>query len=121
MTEKKKKPVRVVRHLPEMPEGLSVREKLLYVRTPLTAAMLAELLGVSEKSVYRAARDGSLPSMPRIAGLRFDGVQIARLFPIEQKPGQRSSSAIRIADRKAIIKVFGSGPGWTVTYRRSPG
>jgi len=61
-----------------MPNGLTVREKLLFVKTPLTAAMLAELLGISVESVYKAARSHRLPTLPRLSGLRFDGVEVAR-------------------------------------------
>jgi hypothetical protein len=104
--ERRKKPVRVPKRLPPMPDGLSVREKLLYVKIPLTASMLAELLGVSAESVYKAARAHRLPSLPRVAGLRFDGVEVAhRLFdPITMKQLSRSSNWKKV-ERKSIIKV----------------
>jgi len=66
------------KRLPSMPNGLTVREKLLFVKTPLTVAMLAELLGISVESVYKAARSHRLPTLPRLSGLRFDGVEVAR-------------------------------------------
>jgi len=68
----------MAKRLPAMPNGLTVREKLLFVKTPLTAAMLAELLGISVESVYKAARSHRLPTLPRLSGLRFDGVEVAR-------------------------------------------
>jgi len=107
MNAMRKKPVRVRKRLPVMPDGLSVREKLLYVKIPLTASMLAELLGVSAESVYKAARAHRLPSLPRVAGLRFDGVEVAnRLFdPITAKQSSRSSNWKKV-ERKSIIKVL---------------
>lgn len=113
---KRKKPTRAVKRLPEMPEELTVRERLIRAKV-LTAAMMAEVLDCSEKSVYKAVRDGRLPTLPRIGGVRFDGVEIARrYFPVEQKPGQRYT---KTAERSAIMKILSSGPGRTITYRRS--
>jgi Helix-turn-helix domain len=66
------------KRLPTIPDGLTVHEKLLFVKTPMTAAMLAELLGISVESVYKAARSHRLPTLPRLSGLRFDGVEVAR-------------------------------------------
>ena len=54
-TKARKKPVRAPKRLPATPEGLSVREKLLYMKIPLTASMLAELLGVSAESVIQSS------------------------------------------------------------------
>lgn len=89
----------MTKRLPAMPDGLTVREKLHYVKTPMTAAMLAELLGISVGSVYKAARSHRLPTLPRLSGLRFDGVEVARrLFdPPTQKVRQleRSGQASR--------------------------
>ena len=107
--KRRKKPVRVPKRLPAMPDGLSVREKLLYVKIPLTASMLAELLGVSVESVYKAARSHRLPALPRVGGLRFDGVEVAhRLFdPITQKSAQSRRSAYwKTVERKSIMKVL---------------
>jgi hypothetical protein len=106
---KMRKPVRKAKRLPTIPEGLTVREKLIYVKVPLTAAMLAELLGVSAESVYKAARAHRLPALPRVGGLRFDGVEIAqRLFgPTTQKSGQSSRSGHwKTVERKSIMKVL---------------
>lgn len=105
----RKKLIRVHKSLPHIPDGLTVREKLLYVKVPLTAAMLAEILGVSVESVYKAARAHRLPTLPRLAGVRFDGVEVARLMfePIAQKSAHKERSAYsKIAERKSIIKVL---------------
>ena len=106
---KQPKPIRNRQCLPAMREGLTVREKLLDVKIPLTASMLAELLGISVESVYKAARAHRLPTLPRVAGLRFDGVEVARrLFdPITPKSGQaRRSAYTKTFERKSIMKVF---------------
>jgi predicted DNA-binding transcriptional regulator AlpA len=113
----RKKPTRPTKRLAEMPGELTVRERLIRAKV-LTVAMMAEVLDVSEKSVYKAVQDGRLPTLPRIGGVRFDGVEIARrYFPLEQKPGQRYS---KTAERSAIMKILSSGPGRTLTFRRSP-
>lgn len=55
--------------------------------------MLAELLGIRVELVYKAARPHRLPMLPRLCGLRFDGVEVARsLF---DSPGQKTRQVQR--------------------------
>lgn len=64
--------------IPVFPDGLTVREKLLRVDRPITAPVLAAILGVSPITVFKKAKSGVLPCIRIGSAVRFDTRQIAR-------------------------------------------
>ena len=57
---------------------LTIPERLVRLKGGITAAMLAELLGVSPVTVYKQAAKHALPSYRVGTSLRFDPVAVAR-------------------------------------------
>ncbi len=75
---KRKSAVRKTPFTPTFPQGLTVREKLLLVDRPITAPVLASILGVSPITIFKKAKSGVLPCIRIGAAVRFDARQIAR-------------------------------------------
>ncbi len=77
-SSKRRHPGRKPRFVPTFPEGLTVREKLLRLDRPITAPVLASILGVSAVTIFKKAKDGVLPCIRIGSAVRFDTRQIAR-------------------------------------------
>lgn len=75
---KRRKPQRKTPAVPNFPQGLTVRQKLLYLEKPVTARVLAQIIGVSPITVFKQARAGRIPSFRIGAAVRFDTRRVAQ-------------------------------------------
>jgi len=89
-------PRRKPRGIPELPHGLTLHEQLNYISRPVTAQVLAELLGVSPITLYKLAQRGEIPH-DRVGGtVRFCTRSVARWLrggPALQRRGAKSEVA----------------------------
>jgi hypothetical protein len=78
----RKPPRRKSQSIPVLPEGLTLKQQLLYISRPVTAQVLAELLGVSAITVYKRGRKNIIPCFRIGSSVRYDTRMVARwLFP----------------------------------------
>jgi excisionase family DNA binding protein len=77
-SRKRRSPRRKPPFVPTFPDGLTIREKLLRIDKPITAPILASILGVSAVTIFKKAKSGVLPCIRIGSAVRFDTRQIAR-------------------------------------------
>ncbi len=100
------------RSFPNLPDGLTVRQKLLYIDRPVTAPILAALLGVSPVTLYKKAQANQIPSIRIGSAVRFDPRAIARWLDGEvmaprpkQSHDQASDQSARAVTHSALVEV----------------
>lgn len=80
--------------LPPWSPGLTFTEQLMRLEGAIDAKALAVLLGVSEISVYRAAKRGLIPCFRIGTCVRFDPCSVARrLFGTVTRPQRKGGTA----------------------------